>query len=293
MTLIFGKSGQVASSLKRLLPPQHALFVGADECNFANLDLIAPLLDRVQPKDIIVCSAYTQVDKAETERDLAEKINHFSLEKIGSWAAKNNARVVSYSTDYVYPGEGEAAQSEESPTQPANWYGETKLRGETALLKSCPRTVILRTSWVYSEYGHNFVKTMLKLARDRSELNIVADQVGAPTYAEDLAKATLQILGAWTSDQDTSGVYNCAGGGSTSWFFFANAIFEKWRILGHTLAIQNVHPIASERYPTPAKRPKNSRLNQTKLLRKFDIRLPNWDQSLETCLRRLHENSDV
>ncbi len=293
MILIFGKHGQVATALRATLPAADSVFLGKDEFDLINYRNVGQKLDQYAPDTIIVCSAYTQVDKAEQEKDLAEAINHFAPAAIGKWAQRNSSRVLHYSTDYVYPGDGNSAWSESDPTGPLNWYGKTKLRGEKALLENNPDSIVLRTSWVYSHIGANFVKTMLRLGAEREQLSIVCDQVGSPTYAPDLAAATQTIITQWNDGLDLSGAYNCAGAGYTNWWEFATEIFEIASNFEFNLKVKSVLKTTTAEYKTPALRPLNSRLNQTKLNSKTGVTLPPWRSSLKVCIGRIRENREI
>jgi dTDP-4-dehydrorhamnose reductase len=293
--LVFGERGQVASALKDLMPSAH--FMSSRAANFLQADLLPGILDKLQPKVIVNCSAYTAVDKAETERDECLAVNMSAPQAIARWCGVNEASLIHFSTDYVYPGVGEDSQSETTPTGPQNWYGETKLLGEEAVRNSGCRSVILRTSWVYSHVGHNFVKTMLRLGESKEALSIVSDQIGSPTYAPDLAQAVSDILPQFVTTNENAialrpgrkacEVYNISNQGFISWHGFAEEIFRQAAGLKFDLKVKSVSGIPSEQYPTPAKRPLNSRLDQTKLQKDFGIQMPAWQDSLNLCLRRI------
>ncbi len=287
MILVFGERGQVASALKELMPAAH--FMSSQAANFLQADKLPGILDKLQPKFIVNCSAYTAVDKAEMERDEAFAVNTAAPRAIARWCGVNEAVLVQFSTDYVYPGIGEDIQSETTATGPQNYYGETKLLGEESIRNAGCRSVILRTSWVYSHVGHNFVKTMLRLGESKETLSVVNDQIGSPTYAPDLARVVNDLIPQLMqpSGRRACEVYNIANQGFTSWHGFAEEIFKQARGLKFDLKVSQVNGIASEQYPTPAKRPLNSRLNQSKIKKDFGVEMPFWQDSLNLCLRRI------
>lgn len=272
-----------------------AVFLGRREADFLRPADVLARLSEYKPDSIIIASAYTAVDKAETDREQAFQINASTPGLIGEWAAKNGARIVHFSSDYVYSGVGSHARSENEPTNPLNYYGETKLRGDQALLESGASVWILRTSWVYSHVGHNFVKTMLRLGAEREQLAVVDDQVGAPTAASDLAALTSHLLNlcAQPGAAPPTGVYHACAGGFCTWREFAQAIFEEARALGASLKVQDVRSIRTEDFPTPARRPLNSRLSCDKLKREVGFEMPPWRDSLKQCLRILHGHSTL
>jgi dTDP-4-dehydrorhamnose reductase len=291
MILIFGKQGQLARSFQASEPgslSSQVVFVSSQEANFEQPGRLAGFLDHQGPRIVVCCAAYTQVDRAEEERDLASKINFEAPREIARWCAQNEALMIHFSTDYVFPGTGVTPWKETDPTGPVNWYGETKLQGEEAIRASGCRHLIFRTSWVVSEYGRNFIKTMLQLGRNRETLRVVSDQVGAPTYAPDLAEAVWGlILRVESGEALKSGVYHLAGQGETNWADFARAIFEEAGKLKLELAVKNVESIPTSQYPTPAHRPLNSRLDQSKARDALGVELPVWHKSLELCLKRI------
>lgn len=285
--LVFGNDGQVSRALAAIWP--EAVCVPRDECDFeAGDDAIRTTLDRHRPGLVINPAAYTAVDKAESERDRAARVNAQAPGAIAEWCARHGASLIHYSTDYVYNGVGEAPHSETDATGPLNFYGATKLAGERAVVASGCHHVILRTSWVYFEIGANFVLTMLCLGRERESLRVVDDQIGAPTYASDLAAATATIAGHPTFVAGRSGIYNLANSGLTSWHGFATAVFEEWRTLGgRDLKVREIEPIPSEAYPTPARRPLNSRLDMARIRADYGIEMRHWRSALLACLSKL------
>lgn len=283
--LIIGRSGQVGSALARLLP-------GATVWSREQADLHNPLVLRnalealpTPPDAIINAAAYTAVDKAESEPDIARAINADSPAVMAEYAARRGIPFVHYSTDYVFDGSGDAPRTEDDKTAPLNVYGETKLEGEALIQDIGGHYLILRTSWVYDAAGKNFFSTMLRLGAEREELKVVADQIGAPSYAPHLAAYTLKALEAARQQSEfPSGIYHFCHGGQASWHGFAEAIFAAARLAGIALKVQNVLPIGTSDYPTPAKRPHNSRLDCTKLARVLGVKLPDWREGLQACM---------
>ncbi len=291
MILVFGKNGQLAQSFKATLPKEYdgqTVFVSSQEANFREPNKLGGYLDHYSPEIIIICAAYTQVDLAEIEFDIAENINYRAPQEIARWAARNDCLVIHFSTDYVYSGEDMAPWNEDSPTQPLNKYGATKLNGDEAIQFAGGKHLIFRTSWVYSEYGKNFLKTMIRMAETKTEVSIVSDQFGNPTYAPEIALNVWKIIKMIKNGEKfPSGVYHIAGQGSTSWAEFAEAIFLEAKKLKFEMKIEKVNKILSSEYLTPALRPKNSRLSLEKLKRVFGIEMPTWQESMSLCLRRL------
>lgn len=279
--LVFGTNGQVSRALRSYFP--QALFISRAECDFEKTVQITEVLEKYRPNLIINPAAYTEVDKAETEGERAELINARAPAIIAQWCAERNASLVHYSTDYIYQGSGQKCWSEQDPVDPQNAYGTTKLHGEEAIRQSGCHHVILRTSWVYDSSGKNFFTTMLRLGRERELLRVVNDQIGAPTYAVDLAEATKRMCDESNFSRG-SGVFNLANAGSTSWYGFASLIFEILRSKGVDLKVVNVEPILSSDYPTPAKRPLNSRLDTQKFKETFGFELRAWDAAVRACL---------
>lgn len=299
--LVFGKTGQVGSSLLELtgeiahtgkLPGGCRLeewtFLGPEELDLSSPSALNSVLQELKPQVLINAAAYTAVDKAETERDLATAVNAQAVGVMARWCAANGASLVHYSTDYVYPGFGEKPWTEEDRTGPLNHYGQSKLEGEKQILESGCHHVILRTSWVFAASGSNFVLTMLRLGAERPELKVVNDQIGSPTSAMDLARATLHILQhPQFRERRIGGIYHLAGRGFTSWFGFAEQIFSRAKTLGLRLKLEKLTGIPSELYPTPAKRPMNSRLNQSKIERDFGWQSAPWQDALEEVLEEI------
>jgi dTDP-4-dehydrorhamnose reductase len=279
--LVFGSSGQLAQSLRPLLPG--AIFVPRTEADLASVEQVRRALDRHRPQLVINAAAYTQVDQAESEFELAWRVNALAPAEMGDWCAANEASLIHYSTDYVYTGKGTTPWVENDDIGPLNAYGKSKLGGEEALAKSGCHYFALRTSWLYSPFGKNFAKTMIRLGQTREGLKVVADQIGAPTSTLDLARATVQLL-AHPDFRKHSGIYNIANAGETSWCGFAREIFA-W--LGEhqiPLKVNSVEPISTAEYPTPAVRPLNSRMNCSAFKRDFGIALRPWQEGLNECL---------
>lgn len=279
--LVTGKNGQLGSELQDLqakYPQYKMVFVDREEMDLSNPLQIEQVLETEKPNLIISGGAYTAVDKAETDVDLCDTVNHLAVKTLGTWAAINNAKVIHISTDYVFDGTSEVPLKETDTPDPINVYGLTKLKGEEALVASGAAYVIIRTAWVYSTYGANFVKTMLRLMTEREEIGVVADQVGTPTYARDLAQVIMKVAEA---DVFVEGVYHFSNEGKISWHEFATAVKE---IKGYTTTI---NAIGSEAFPTPAKRPKFSLLDKTKIKEVYHVNVPNWKDSLKEMLSNI------
>lgn len=279
--LVTGKNGQLGSELQDLqakYPQYKMVFVDREEMDLSNPLQIEQVLETEKPNLIISGGAYTAVDKAETDVDLCAAVNHLAVKTLGTWAAINNAKVIHISTDYVFDGTSEVPLKETDTPDPINVYGLTKLKGEEALVASGAAYVIIRTAWVYSTYGANFVKTMMRLMSEREEIGVVADQVGTPTYARDLAQVIMKVAEA---DVFVEGVYHFSNEGKISWHEFATAVKE---IKGYTTTI---NAIGGEAFPTPAKRPKFSLLDKTKIKEVYHVNVPNWKDSLKEMLSNI------
>ena len=287
--LLFGKNGQVGWELQRSLLPLGDLIAldrnSPELCgDLTNLKGIAETIQKFAPNIIINAAAYTNVDKAEEEQDLARTINTEAPGIMANEAKKLNAWFVHYSTDYVFDGNGNNLKKECDSTAPLNVYGKTKRDGEKLISTSNCHHLIFRTSWVYGAYGNNFIRTMLRLGKERDSLKVVDDQIGAPTGAELLADITTHAVRTALQHPNVSGLYHLAANGYTSWHAYARLIFEQAQKLGFELKIQpdQLISIPSSEFPTLAKRPLNSRLNTQKLQTTFNINLPSW----ETPVRR-------
>lgn len=284
--VLLGKLGQVGFELKRALSP-FGQIVAPDrqELQLSNLKAVNDFVNQVKPDVIVNAAAWTNVDGAETERELAHRLNAELPRVLAKYARDNDCKLVHYSSDYVYPGTGTQAWSEESKTNPINYYGVTKLDGDQAIVDSVSDYLIFRTSWVYSARRNNFMKTMLRLAEFKQDLSIIDDQIGSPTTARLIAQTTVLAL----RSQLKAGIYNLATKGHISWYQFAKAIFNKAESFNFNSVLEKVNSIPTEEYPTPAKRPLNSRMNTSKLERALDITLPSWEDELVDTLEEYLE----
>lgn len=293
--LLLGKNGQVGWELQRSLAPLGEVIAldrqGAEGLcgDLADLDGLAATVRTVAPDMIVNAAAYTAVDKAESEPALADLINAQAPGVLAREAAALGAWLVHYSTDYVFDGSGEQRWQEDAPTGPLSEYGRSKLAGEQAIDASGVKALVLRTSWVYAARGHNFAKTMLRLATERDALNVVADQLGAPTGAELIADVTAHMLRQIASNRvsaELAGVYHLAAAGETSWHGFARFVLEHAQRNGVTLKVapDQVGAITTEAYPLPAPRPHNSRLALGKLETAFQLKMPPWQQGVQRML---------
>ncbi|WP_276480923.1 dTDP-4-dehydrorhamnose reductase [Paraflavitalea pollutisoli] len=282
--LVTGANGQVGQSLRDLAVQHPALdfvFVTKDELPIHRFELVANYFDIVKPAFCINAAAYTAVDKAETDKEMAYQVNGDAVGVLASVCRKFGTRFLHISTDYVFDGTSPEPYKENTPTNPINTYGVSKLRGEALGLLHNADTVIIRTAWVYCEHGNNFVKTMLRLMKDRPTINVVSDQVGAPTYAGDLAQAMIAIIERTATQGWVPGIYHYSNTGRISWYDFALAIKE---LSGSHC---EVLPIPSSQYPTPAKRPSFSLLDTQKIQATYELTIPAWKDSLQRCLQRL------
>ena len=289
--LLIGKNGQVSSYLQSVLTDGYTLEVASSsELDLSDVDSIANKLEGYDPDLIINPAAYTAVDLAEAEQELAFKINRDAPAVIAQFCVDKAVPLIHFSTDYVFAGDAESAYLETDETAPTGVYGKSKLEGEQAIVKSGAAAIILRTSWVYSNHGKNFYKTMLGLAESRNTLSVVADQVGAPTYAGSIADATKQLVDTILEQGEISeeqiGVYHFTCQGQTSWCEFAKAIFVENEVSSMT-----VNGIPTSDYPTPATRPAFSVLNLDKLQRTFSIALPHWGTALAHCAAETKANA--
>ena len=297
--LLLGAQGQVGYELAQSLAPVGRVYPGTRDgandslrIDLANPPTLDAELHAVDPDLIVNAAAYTAVDRAEDEANLAERINHWALNVLGAWAARRGALVVHYSTDYVFDGAGNRPYREEDATAPLGVYGRSKLAGEDALRDSGCEHLILRTAWVYAARGHNFLRTMLRLGGERDELRIVGDQRGAPTSARLLASATSAALLQWRDADPESrarllGTYHLCAGGECSWYEFATAIFNAAENTGLIARAPALIPIATADYPTRARRPAYSVLDTAKFQTAFSIHLPHWQRGLEAVVAEL------
>lgn len=282
--LVTGYSGQVACELQMSLADAgEVMALGRDRLDLAKPDDIRQHVRALTPDLIINAAAHTAVDLAETEPDVAFAINATAPGVLAEEAAVLGVPLIHYSTDYVFDGEKDGAYTEDDIPNPLGVYGRSKLAGEQAIQAVGGEHLILRTSWVYSLHGRNFLLTMQRLLQERDELRVVSDQIGAPTWAGSIAQATAQLVRQWQAGTRAWGVYHCTAQGETSWFGFASAIADHLRAEGKPCA--RLLPIPSSEYPTPARRPLNSRLDCSKLTRDWQVRLPDWRDGLEACLK--------
>ena len=284
--LVTGVYGQLGSELKELTgnyPDGTFLFTDVDSLDITNEAAVQDYFQEKQPTFVVNCAAYTAVDKAESDRELARKINAIAPGILAKAAKNTGAKIIHISTDYVFNGQAFQPYTEADSVEPTGVYGETKLEGEQQCLNENPDSIIIRTSWLYSSYGNNFVKTMMRLGAERDSLNVIFDQVGTPTYAGDLAGAILSIIETTEKEQGkfVPGIYHYSNEGVASWYDFAKAIFEITEIAC------TVNPILTKDYPTPAKRPHYSVLNKSKIKDTFDIKIPYWRDSLHLCIKKL------
>jgi len=292
--LLLGRDGQVGWELQRSLAPLGTVIApGLDELQFEQLETLRAVIRGDAPDLIVNAAAYTAVDKAESEPDLAATVNSHAVRVLADEAKRLGALLIHYSTDYVFDGSKPGSYTEDDAPNPISVYGRTKLDGDRAILASGCRHLIFRTSWVYAARGGNFARTILRLAGERDELKIVADQVGAPTSAELIADVTALCVGHITRCPerfaDTDGIYNLVASGETSWHEYAQFVVENAARLGLTLKLASgsIRPIAAREYPLPAQRPANSRLATDKLNRVFGIELQHWQIHLERVIAEL------
>ena len=284
--LLLGQHGQVSQELQRSLNGQAELTVlSREQLDLAQPELIRQHVQRLRPELIINAAAHTAVDQAESEPELAFTINATAPGILAELAAELGAPLIHYSTDYVFDGSHTEPYRESDATHPLSVYGRSKLAGEQAIQAVGGMHLILRTSWVYSQHGKNFLLTMQRLLQERESLSVVDDQIGAPTWAGTIAQATAQLIEQWRSGHAGPwGVYHLTAQGETSWFGFASAIAEHLRSQGKSVA--TLQPIPSSAYPTPAQRPLNSRLDCSSLQQDWHVQLPDWQAALAQCLAR-------
>lgn len=288
--LLLGKNGQLGRELsKSLLRLGQVTALDRSECDLATPEVIPQVIKEISPDIIVNAAAYTAVDKAEDEENTAAIVNGSSVAVLAEEAKKLNALFVHYSTDYVFDGLKPDRYTEEDSPCPINAYGRSKLLGENAVREQGGRYLIFRTSWVYSPHGSNFLKTMLRLAQERDELKVVADQIGAPTSAMLIADVTAEVLHQVTAKslmQPITGLYHLTASGETSWYGFAQLLLKIAREKSKAIKLpaECVLPIPSEEYALPAKRPMNSRLDTTKLRTDYKITLPNWQDHVEKAV---------
>ena len=279
--LVTGSNGQLGHELRPLLDkefPGAAIFTDVEELDITDAKAVEAFVLDNEITHIVNCAAYTAVDRAEEEKMQCARINTDAVKNIAMAADACGARIIHISTDYVFDGTSHRPYRESDKVNPISQYGTTKRKGETALLALSPDAIIIRTAWLYSAHGHNFVKTMLRLADTQKEIRVVCDQIGTPTFARDLAKAVVKVLG---SHQWVPGIYHFTDEGAASWYDFAKAVF---RIARRQV---KVVPIPTEDYPTPASRPYYSILDRTRIKATYGVEIPHWEESLQTCIAEL------
>ncbi|MFJ7284452.1 dTDP-4-dehydrorhamnose reductase [Pseudomonas sp. NPDC099000] len=291
--LLLGKNGQVGWELQRSLASLGDL-IALDRhvvdglCgDLSDPDALRATIRRVKPDIIVNAAAYTAVDKAESETELADRVNSLASQVLAEEAAVLDAWLIHYSTDYVFNGQGSLPWQESDSVAPVNRYGASKLSGEQAITASGCKHLIFRTSWVYGSRGNNFAKTMLRLAKDRDTLSVISDQVGAPTGADLIADVTALAIRQVLKSPELAGVYHLAAGGEVSWYDYARHVIEFAQANGEQLAVNVINPIETTAYPTPARRPLNSRLNTQKLRNNFSLHLPDWRSGVTRMLREV------
>jgi dTDP-4-dehydrorhamnose reductase len=285
--LVTGASGQLGLEIRAIsddYPEFDFFFTTRQELDICDQNAVEEYVALNNINCIINCAAYTAVDKAESEPEIADRINHFAVKGLAELAKKYDIKLIHISTDYVFDGKGYKPYQVDHPTAPINIYGKTKLDGEKALRKINPEnSIIIRTSWVYSSFGNNFVKTMLRFGAEREELNVISDQVGTPTYAKDLAVFILEK--ALLSKNDDLGVYHFSNVGVCSWYDFANEIMKQANLKC------KVNPIPTAVYPTPAKRPYYSLMDKSRITQDLNYDIPFWKESLNKCIREIVKNN--
>ncbi|KAF2390998.1 MULTISPECIES: dTDP-4-dehydrorhamnose reductase [Pseudomonas] len=291
--LLLGKNGQVGWELQRSLAPLGEL-ISLDRHTVDGLcgDLSDPeglrsAIRQVAPDIIVNAAAYNAVDKAESESESADRVNGQASRILAEEAKAIDAWLIHYSTDYVFSGQGQAPWLEDDVVGPVNRYGVSKLAGEQAIIASGCKHLIFRTSWVYSSRGSNFAKTMLRLAKDRETLNVIADQIGAPTGAELIADVTALAIRQVLLKPELAGLYHLVASGEVSWHEYASLVIGFAKELGEEFAVKAINPIETTAYPTPARRPLNSRLNTQKLRDNFSLHLPDWQSGVTRMLREV------
>jgi dTDP-4-dehydrorhamnose reductase len=280
--LVTGAGGQLGSELKELAPKEGFWFTDRTDLDISDKEVLEKFITENKIDTIINCAAYTAVDKAEEDQESADKINHQAVRVMAELAKAKDLKLVHISTDYVFDGKGYKPYKEDDQTNPNSVYGATKRLGEEAILQIAPKnSIIIRTSWVYSSFGANFVKTMLRLGKEKKELGVIYDQIGTPTYARDLASAILEILPQIALQKPE--IYHYSNEGAISWYDFAKEIMKMAK-----LSCQ-INPIETWQYPTPAARPHYSLLNKSKIKNDFGLQIPYWKDSLNECLHKLGE----
>lgn len=279
--VVVGSTGQLGNELKQLAieyPDYEFFFFDRKELDIVQKEKVLKKIQEIKPQFLVNCAAYTAVDKAETDFETAFEVNSKAVRNLALACAAHDVRFVHISTDYVFDGTAKQPYKEDNPTSPANIYGQSKLKGEEEAFHNNKDSIIIRTAWVYSTFGNNFVKTMLRLMKTRPEIKVVNDQLGTPTYAADIAEAIMKII---TSAKWVPGIYHFTNEGIISWYDFALKIKQL------TNASSEVYPIPTEEYPTPAKRPQYSVLDKTSIQKTFGITIKNWEESLKVCIAKM------
>ncbi len=283
--LITGANGQLGSSLRKRkneFANAECIFTDVEELDLTDEMAVTHFFASEKPDVVINCAAYTAVDKAESDTDNAKMLNADVPGFLGKLCKQHNASMVHISTDYVFSGEANRPYTENDTTNPVSVYGNTKLQGEQNLLNQLPEALILRTSWLYSPYGGNFLKTMLRLGKEKDQIGVVYDQVGSPTYAGHLADAIIHVMNRWQAKSTwEGGIYHFSNQGLCSWYDFA------WQIMQSSNLTCRVNPVTSDQFPTPAKRPPYSVMSKAAFESRFNYTIPHWQKGLEACLRRM------
>ena len=283
--LVIGSDGQLGLEFQKISNSYDSLswvFSTIKTLDLLKLDSISSFLNDIKPSVIINCAAYTSVDKAETESELADIINYKAVDIISNWTSDNNKKLIHFSTDYVFDGLSQTPLNENSFTNPVNEYGFSKLKGEQVCLLNDPTSIIIRTSWLYSSFGNNFVKTMIELMKNNKSIKVVNDQIGSPTYAYDLAKVILIII---MNPKPESGLFHYSNEGKISWFEFARSIRELCQLNCEIIGV------SSKEFKTLAKRPQYSLLNKLKIKKTLNLEIPNYKQSLENCIKAIKDEA--
>lgn len=289
--LVTGSNGQLGQSLKRILTespvPPSVVWADKQQLDISQKEQVEAFFTENQFTHCINAAAYTAVDKAEEEEDLAYQVNTLGAENIAESCQKHHVQLIHLSTDFVFGGKVNKPYEEDEQVFPVNIYGKTKWEGEEAVQENCPNSLIVRTSWLYSEFGKNFVKTMIRLGKEKGKVGVIAEQYGTPTYAIDLARFLWLLVEKTTAAHALQGVYHFSNEGAASWYDFAHAIFE------YAELSVDLRPLKVSEYPTPAKRPCFSVLDKTKAKNTFDLKIRHWRDALKECVARLKANREI
>ena len=286
--LLLGCNGQIGKCLNHQLKNTNheVIYANRNQIDIADFEVTKKEILEISPDIIINSAAYTAVDKAEKDQNTADLINHLAVVNIANVCNLQGIWLIHFSTDYVFDGNSEVPYKEENKKNPQNIYGKTKLKGELAIQSSGCKHIIIRTAWVFSEYGNNFLKTMVSQAIDHNELSIISDQIGCPTYAQDIAKAVISIINQLNSSEDLEGIYHFSGNYACSWFEFAKEIFNEL-CKYEKISIPDLKKVLTDEYPTVAKRPKFSVLDNSKLQEKFDILPSDWKVGIKSAVKKI------